>query len=510
LLNDLSAGQHFTCKLQDISIGGAQLEFPVNPELFVGQKTELEVFYPLKLESTPMEVQVVSIQSTSSNTIVRVRFTPITSEHIDALANHLIRFQFEVPPSKLGLDLSNTLLPKARIDVSTKGANNKYRIRGAIRNEEIFAAKVEIDESEKTVVLSELEGTEKWHIDEYLELLILYITEEWALTQENERLIVREDFKYSWFIGMRRNQNSRWEIPIAGKDMSIIQRYQKFAFTFAQTAYRTPNTLMESALVLYDNVRPKSKKTAVSWDEYGLVYDIMCEANSSYQLLLKGYRNWLTTNQNEIRTALDIGAGTGNFVTEAARALPHAKIDHIDRDHIMNFFAQEKYTKAGIDNVRLSTDSVDELTIEHGSYDLVTAIHSIYTLSDPHKTLSDVYNWLRPGGIFYVVDVGRTIDTNEWSKLIFMDCLRTKGLVKTIQTFWKGRKAVTQNKRIQATQDSGAYWNRSHSEFIATLLETGFEVLDSEITYRGNSDLAICIKPETSERSSRESKREQN
>ena len=87
------------------------------------------------------------------------------------------------------------------------------------------------------------------------------------------------------------------------------------------------------------------------WNSYARCYDLLCQINPAYHVLLRDFSKFLQTLAiDEPLQILDIGAGTGNFLLEAARALDHnVKLTHLDADQVMNELAREILDADGTD-----------------------------------------------------------------------------------------------------------------------------------------------------------------
>lgn len=230
----------------------------------------------------------------------------------------------------------------------------------------------------------------------------------------------------------------------------------------------------------------------VSWEQYAIHYDTMCSMNPAYQELQNKFASWIPSSNAE--RILEVGAGTGNFASLAARALPNARIVHVDRDNVMNSFAKRKYRRLGLSNIEVVESEIDALNFAPESFDAIVAVHTLYVLPNPDKVLRRLHSWLKPGGSLFIIDVGRPINVASWACYIFAASAPKLGLRKTIAEFVKGRQAVKQNQNIRQAQANGTYWTHTLSEFENALKTAGFEVAESSRCYRLMSDYALCTK----------------
>ena len=474
--NHLCAGQWFHCAVDNISIGGARLIVAMSSNFAQSQIGLVEIHYPLQTSRSTQSFQITGISEVNNEQHLHVRFSPITNSHIRSIARHLIEFGWHSPISEIELDLSSTDWPKHRIRTRLTRQGDKVEVEASVLGEVICSLTSAVQGSTLRIENTALDA--RWDEGEQLQSLIAPLIEDLKNRPQLNKIQAAKRHSALGQLSFRKTADDHWVYEL--NETSTPETLSANDKGSQGTVYASSNTPREND---------------ISWDDYGLVYDKMCEVNSSYQALVDGYSQWLKTKEGSVEKAVDIGAGTGNFVLKAAGQLSTADVAHVDQDIVMNLFAQEKYFSANIRNVSIKTCSAESASFRESSLDLVTAIHSLYTLPDPLETLSRIFTWLKSGGYLYVVDIGRTIDTNEWSRHIFLETTKDRGFLSTVRYFWEARDAISQNKKIQANQSHGKYWMKSHSEFVDALKNIGFIIEKSEITYRGNSDLAICRKP---------------
>jgi len=478
--NDLAAGQWATCSVENISIGGAKLTTSIDHLFLEGQHGEVEIDYPLQAENSQQKFEVSRVQRKADYQELHIRFATITDSHIQSISEHLIRFQLENKISELELDLSRTTWPSERISTNTKKIGNKIEVCAIIHEEVLCRLDAELGTT--SIDIQNMSFDHRWTEENQLLSMLDPLFGELETIDALDELHIVGNYQFLEKLGFSTGEgdSDRWILKT--QDIGV------------SNAIYTSTGEKNRSFRNYLSPSKDKNKAKVSWDDYGLVYDKMCEVNSSYKQLLEGYNHWLNSLNLDIAHAIDIGAGTGNFVLETSKSLPNTDIVHIDQDIIMNLFAQNKYRAKNVNNVRIRTTQIESASFEKSSIDLATSVHALYTLKDPQLALSRIYNWLKPEGYFYIVDIGRTIDTNEWSKHIFLETTRSRGLFSTAKYFWDARAAIKANKEIEATQNKGEYWTKSHEQFRDALENAGFLIEHSEITYRGNSDLAICRK----------------
>lgn len=234
----------------------------------------------------------------------------------------------------------------------------------------------------------------------------------------------------------------------------------------------------------------------VLWNEYAQAYDIMCESNPAYQQNLAFFGDWLrSANLAGSSTICDIGAGTGNYLLEVARILPDARLIHLDRDPRMNLLASRKYRRAGLQGIQFESNSIEGAQIRDSSIDLAVCVNALYTFGNAPHAIASIFRWLRPGGIFFIIDLGRPMQVASWTRYIVGNSLKTTGVLRTLRSLVQGRDAVTQNRQIRREQKAGHFWMHDQKTFSGALEIEGFVVERIGTCYRDACDFAICRRP---------------
>ena len=126
------------------------------------------------------------------------------------------------------------------------------------------------------------------------------------------------------------------------------------------------------------------------------------------------------------------------------------------------------------------------------SADLVICVHALYTMPKQADRIRDLRNLLRPGGILYLIDLGRFMNVADWRRYLFSHLRKEHGLIGALRIFWRGREIAKQNTAILEAQKQGAYWTHTTEEIEAEVEQAGFEILRQQSVYRGYSDLLVC------------------
>ncbi len=237
----------------------------------------------------------------------------------------------------------------------------------------------------------------------------------------------------------------------------------------------------------------------IDWDAYATQYDRMCSYNPSYNENLTKLMEFLSNSDciKEGSQVADLGAGTGNFLAHLATSYPLVHFLHVDSNRAMNEIALKKYRGMDLSNVTVLEEPVQTVALEEGSLDLALCVHSLYAMPPQDIVLRKIQKWLKPGGILYVVDLGRSMRPIDWGLHFFQRAATSGQIGQYVKDAISSREVVRQNRLTRVAQDSGRYWTHTTQQFGDTLEKVGFQLERLEQAYRGYSDLAICKKLES-------------
>lgn len=230
------------------------------------------------------------------------------------------------------------------------------------------------------------------------------------------------------------------------------------------------------------------KAANTDWSSYSAAYDLLAEHNPAYQDLLKGFESFLASIDAP-QSICDLGGGTGNFAEIAARLCPGSTIHFVEPDAGMNRMAQAKLADHA--DVIYHTSTFEQVKAPE-PVDLVVCVHALYTMPDPLDRLKEMRRLLKPGGILYLVDLGRHLNLADWRSYLFTHLKGKHGLVGALRIFWQAREIARQNANILAAQQNGEYWVHSPEDFVAAVADAGFDIIRQDTVYRGYSDLVVC------------------
>lgn len=115
---------------------------------------------------------------------------------------------------------------------------------------------------------------------------------------------------------------------------------------------------------------------------------------------------------------LDLGCGTGNLTDQMFKKFPEAEIDALDiSEEILNE-SRKRFNHTP--NIRYIQADFKSLHLPPGSYDLVMSSIAIHHIEDTEKIklYTEVFQALRPGGIFIFADQTRGITDEIYKKNI--------------------------------------------------------------------------------------------
>ena len=113
-----------------------------------------------------------------------------------------------------------------------------------------------------------------------------------------------------------------------------------------------------------------------------------------YQRKLKITQDYLKPDMN----VFEFGCGTGSTAIAHAPFVGH--VHAIDVSSKMLAIAQDKASKAGVDNITFEQAAVDDLPIADERYDVVLGLSILHLVADRDRTIAKIHKILKPGGLF--------------------------------------------------------------------------------------------------------------
>jgi 2-polyprenyl-3-methyl-5-hydroxy-6-metoxy-1,4-benzoquinol methylase len=108
---------------------------------------------------------------------------------------------------------------------------------------------------------------------------------------------------------------------------------------------------------------------------------------------------------------LDIGCGHGHAANLLADAFPASRVTGIDISDEAITAATEEAARLRLSNA--SFEVRDALTLAPAAYDLITTFDVVHDLPHPAETVQAIYDALRPGGVYLMVDIAASSHLHE-------------------------------------------------------------------------------------------------
>jgi SAM-dependent methyltransferase len=102
--------------------------------------------------------------------------------------------------------------------------------------------------------------------------------------------------------------------------------------------------------------------------------------------------------------AADVGCGQGHAINLMAKAFPASRFVGYDFSAEAVAVAQASAQEAGLSNATFELKDVSSLG-DKARFDLITAFDSVHDQAHPRRVLKGIYDALKPGGAFLMVDI---------------------------------------------------------------------------------------------------------
>jgi SAM-dependent methyltransferase len=115
---------------------------------------------------------------------------------------------------------------------------------------------------------------------------------------------------------------------------------------------------------------------------------------------------WAAEHVADVRTVLDLGAGTGVGSVALAERFPQAQVVALERSPVMiDRLTATARAHRLTGRLRVVPADLDEDWPDVGRADLVWAASSLHEVADPARVLSALHDALRPGGVAVIVEM---------------------------------------------------------------------------------------------------------
>jgi len=183
-------------------------------------------------------------------------------------------------------------------------------------------------------------------------------------------------------------------------------------------------------------------QSAKFWDRIAEKYSRQPVADeAAYQKKLEVTQGYFKPEMQ----VLELGCGTGSTAIIHAPFVKHILATDISSNMLK--IAKEKADAQGISNITFECSSIDDLKVADESMDVVMAHSVLHLLEDRDATIGQVFDMLKPGGLF--VSSTACLEDSMW----FL-----KPIIPIMCLFGKAPKVVkffTVNQLAKSLRDAG-------------------------------------------------------
>ncbi|WP_165228304.1 class I SAM-dependent methyltransferase [Aquisphaera insulae] len=233
------------------------------------------------------------------------------------------------------------------------------------------------------------------------------------------------------------------------------------------------------------------------WDVYAASYDRILTEMPFYLEVLDRHRAAL--DPDEIRSVLDMGAGTGNL---AMRLLDRGKeVVAVDVGRAMLDRLRGKIRPGHAGRIVVLEDSAESLPdLPDESVDGANILLALFDMAEPARALAEAIRTLKPGGILAVTEPRECFDVDQLMAFA-EEALRARGAYERLADDWTRIRTVAPLIRdvIADSDDRAAAIKKGktlHAEAILSRLrDEGFEDLSFRESHHGNCATIVGRKP---------------
>jgi 2-polyprenyl-3-methyl-5-hydroxy-6-metoxy-1,4-benzoquinol methylase len=164
-------------------------------------------------------------------------------------------------------------------------------------------------------------------------------------------------------------------------------------------------------------IRCFRKGGGLSYAEYPRFHAVMAEQSgevfdASLVDVILPMAEGLPARLREGVDVADFGCGSGHAVNVMAEAFPDSRFTGIDFSEESVAVGEEEARRRGLTNAGFERHDVADMDIVD-AYDVITAFDTIHDQAHPDRVLKNIYQALRPGGTFLMVDVKASSQLEE-------------------------------------------------------------------------------------------------
>lgn len=137
-----------------------------------------------------------------------------------------------------------------------------------------------------------------------------------------------------------------------------------------------------------------------SFDSQADSYEKLYGDKSEFEKEIVEKRKQLILGSPSVKTALDLGCGTGTFLKFISQKAKKAVA--VDASQKMVAKAKERAKKEKLANVSIKKANAQNLPFADGFFDTVYCINTFYHIKEKEKTISEISRVLKKGGTAYI------------------------------------------------------------------------------------------------------------
>ena len=196
-----------------------------------------------------------------------------------------------------------------------------------------------------------------------------------------------------------------------------------------------------------------------------------------FQKLVKRISEEVVCNVKETEShVLDVGIGTGVIPTLIHQKNPNINFWGVDFSESM----LQKVPKNPFQNIKLYACDLDEMPFNESQFEIVYSNFTLHHKEDKIKTLSKIYKFLKPNGIFILGEV--VVDVPHYSPKFLAHVLERWGYTALHALKYSGQDAVKIELEVmRKIYARDGEFLETHEEWKKCLDKSGFKLLKHEI-----------------------------